>query len=182
MADANKTRSAFDVILELRARRAQRKRGRGRPRHEATDELKQAVQSFAVGGGRHEDIAMLMGIDLTTLYKYYRSELDLGKSASSLMCTGQLHKAIAAGEAWAICFYAKTQLGFRESRRNEEPLPMFTPPTEPNGGGNGGSGSDGAQLLLTDESSNDPVLDYMLIMSGDKELAVPKDEGNATPV
>lgn len=102
------------------------KRARGRPRHQPTEATREDVKKFAVGGALHEDIATVIGIDLKTLYRHYRRELDFGQAATKLLAAGQLHKAIARGDAWAICFFMKCKGGFSEAGRNREagpPLP-----------------------------------------------------------
>jgi hypothetical protein len=54
------------------------KRGRGRPPHEPTDELRAKVKQMAGIGASNVDIARYLRISIDTLSKYYADELERG--------------------------------------------------------------------------------------------------------
>ena len=93
--------------------------GRGRPAYEATPKNKRMVESLAAFGITEVQICDLLRIDLKTLRKYYRSELDTGhvkmisQVAQSLFRTAISREAghveaakfilsRRGGQAWAV--------------------------------------------------------------------------------
>src|ERR1700735_3427935 len=52
------------------------KRGRGRPPHEPTDELRAKVKQVAGIGASNVDIARYLRVSIDTLSKYYADELE----------------------------------------------------------------------------------------------------------
>jgi hypothetical protein len=90
------------------------KKGRGRPEHEPTDELRKKVAQYSAGALPHHYISILVGISTKTLLKHYSQELQLGKAGALALTTGVLLKAIKNDEAWAVCFFLKCQGGWSE--------------------------------------------------------------------
>jgi len=81
--------------------------------HKPTSEGRQLVQLHAVIGTRHENIARIIGIDVKTLYKYYRDELDLGKDKANASIGGALFNKAKNGDTQAQIFWMKTQARWR---------------------------------------------------------------------
>ncbi len=74
-------------------------------------------------GKTHDQIAHcvgpLPGIDANTLRKHFAHELAIAKDKLDGICMTGIAKAMQAGEAWALCFYAKTRMGWKEVQRVE---------------------------------------------------------------
>lgn len=104
-----------------------KKRG-GRPAHVVTKEAKSLVKWLKVAGYTNEQIAAAFDppIDNKTLTKNYKSELDFGKSHVDGLVTQTLVKGALEGDTALLIFYAKTRLGWKETKA--EPAPT-------NGGG-----------------------------------------------
>ena len=56
------------------------------------------------------------GISESTLNKYFRRELEIGQDKVNGIVVSALVKAAQAGEAWAVCFWLKTRMGWREKQ------------------------------------------------------------------
>jgi len=86
----------------------------GRKPHKPTKEGRQLVELHAVVGTTHENIARIMEIDVKTLYKHYRDELDLGKDKANAQVGGALfRKATVKDDSQAQIFWMKTQARWR---------------------------------------------------------------------
>lgn len=81
------------------------------------DERKTVERLSSVGVG-HRQIAALVrdGIDVETLEKYFRAELDRGKAAAHAKVGSKLMQKIMDGDTAAMIFYCKTQMGWREGQ------------------------------------------------------------------
>lgn len=96
--------------------------GSGNPPFVPTDSQRSLV-SILAGIFKHEDIASQIGprgIDPKTLRQHFPHELEAGKSRVDALCAQGIVKAMQAGEAWALCFYAKTRMGWRERSALDE--------------------------------------------------------------
>lgn len=49
-----------------------------------------------------------------TMLNAFREELDTAKISVDVVCAGKVVQAMMEGQAWAVCFYAKTQMGWKE--------------------------------------------------------------------
>jgi len=99
----------------------------GRKAHEPDDIQKQTVQLHATIGTRHENIARLLKIDVKTLYKYYRDELDLGLDKANATVGGALFKKAKGGDTSAMIFWMKTRAGWRERPEAETNVTVNLP-------------------------------------------------------
>ena len=93
-------------------------RGRGQPPYEPTEADRTTVQVMVACGLKHEDIAACLGtegIDDKTMRKHFRRELDIGVAKVNALCGQGIVRAMQNGEAWALCFWAKTRMGWRET-------------------------------------------------------------------
>lgn len=109
------------------------KRGRGRPKFEPTEEDREAVRTCAGFGMKVDEIRFIVraadgGISKTTLLKYFSEEMERGLSVAGLKAKQKLYNLAVGGNLGALCFYLKTQHGWRETERvemtgaNGEPL------------------------------------------------------------
>ena len=51
---------------------------------------------------------------MKTLRRHFAHELAIGKTKLDGICVSGIAKAMQSGQAWALCFYAKTRMGWRE--------------------------------------------------------------------
>jgi hypothetical protein len=104
-------------------RRGGARPGSGQPPHAPTAYQRERVKLLSSNGVRHEDIALVIGIDDKTLRKHYRTELDMGKAEANIEVLGYLFSAAtdptSKSHSAAMIFWAKTQCGFRETGRLE---------------------------------------------------------------
>jgi len=87
---------------------------RTKPPHAPTDAQRQTVQLHTTVGTTQAVISQLLGIDLKTLRKHYREELDLSKAKSNATIGGALFNKAKGGDTTAMIFWMKTQAGWRE--------------------------------------------------------------------
>ena len=85
------------------------KRGRGQPPHAPTDKTRQTVQVLKANGNTHRVIALVIGIDVNTLMKHYRDELDNGFAHVKAMMGAAVVQSglrgnIGAQRYWLACF------------------------------------------------------------------------------
>jgi hypothetical protein len=69
-------------------------------------------------GIRREDIARCLGtrgIDLKTMRKHFSHELAVGVTKVNGLCAQGLVKLMQEGNLGALCFWAKTRMGWRET-------------------------------------------------------------------
>lgn len=88
----------------------------GRPPLEFTSEERKMVESLVGYGVPQSDIAALLrdGIDLKTLRKHFRYELNTGKAKANAKIAQSLFQQATNGNITALIFWAKTQMGWRE--------------------------------------------------------------------
>lgn len=91
-------------------------RKRGHPPHEPTKATRDTVRLHAIVGTRHEMIAQVLQIDVKTLYKYYRRELDTARDLANAQVGGALFNKALAGDTTAQIFWMKTRAGWKEKQ------------------------------------------------------------------
>lgn len=89
-------------------------RGRGRPKHEPTDELRAKVEAWAAVLVPRERIARMVGISENSLRKHYAPELERGDLQAEFETKSALFKAIQAAQGWAVIFTCKARYGMSE--------------------------------------------------------------------
>lgn len=100
--------------------------------YEKNDTDKERITGMALAGVNHEIIAKVMKMSRTTLYKYYRDDLDWAKASCNGMVANALFKnAFKENNTAAQIFWMKTQAGWRETNRVEHSLDesMLNPTT-----------------------------------------------------
>ena len=89
---------------------------RTKPPHDVTKARQDTVRLHAIVGTRHEMIAQVLQIDVKTLYKYYRRELDTARDLANAQVGGALFNKALAGDTTAQIFWMKTRARWKEQR------------------------------------------------------------------
>lgn len=107
------THKELKRIIERRTSKVVKHSRPGRPKgkkeHRPTRESREMVQDFASIGYPHAKIAERMGMNLNTLWKHYRRELDIAEMDMMKVALNGLGEALHAKKPWAICFMLKTR-------------------------------------------------------------------------
>lgn len=102
---------------------------------EPTPEQRQLVQNLSGFGLPQDRILQAIpwgtndGLPITkpTLHKHFRAELDRGIALANMRAMKALHEMIAEKSLGAICFYLKTQCGWKETVAVESSGPNGAP-------------------------------------------------------
>lgn len=88
-----------------------------RPPFKPTDEERQLVTQMCAVGIPQESICLVVrdGIDDKTLRKHFRRELDTAKIKANAKVGGTLFNKAMGGDTTAAIFWAKTQMGWKET-------------------------------------------------------------------
>ena len=115
----------------------------GSPEHIPDDKTREAVSALCAYGVPQEEISVYIGIDAKTLRKHYRAELDASKIRANAKVRRFLFEAatgdaISKGATYADClrgsmFWAKTQMGFKESFEVMQSEPITINIVKPDG-------------------------------------------------
>lgn len=97
------------------------KKGRpGQPAYTPTPADRATVLAMSAAGIPQAAIAGCIGtrgISEPTLRKHFAHELSVGTTKLNGLCVQGIVKAMEAGEAWALCFWAKCRMGWREREK-----------------------------------------------------------------
>ena len=91
----------------------------GRPPHVKTEENAERVEALCAYGMDHVMIAAMLGISHDTLTKYYRSELDIGKSKVVEQVANSLKRNAMHGDVQAQKFFLSSRAGWSEKQTHE---------------------------------------------------------------
>lgn len=93
----------------------------GRPPFKPTDDERKQVSQMCAVGIPHEQIAMVVrgGIDADTLKKHFKTELREAKIRANAKIGGTLFNKAINGDTAAAIFWAKTQMGWKETSKHE---------------------------------------------------------------
>jgi hypothetical protein len=82
-----------------------------------TDEEYKLVESMTAVGIPQADVALVLrdGIDVKTLRKHFRRELDTAKIKANAKIGGTLFSKAIGGDTTSAIFWAKTQMGWKET-------------------------------------------------------------------
>lgn len=83
-------------------------------KHEPTAETRQTVQIHATVGTQQTVIAAILDIDVKTLTKYYRPELETSRAKANAVVGGHLFNKAKGGDTAAQIFWMKTRAGWKE--------------------------------------------------------------------
>ena len=95
------------------------KNKRGRPPHLANATTRAKVYNLSIVGTRHEDIALVMGINNNTLTKYYSDELEKGRIEANAAVAGTLYEKAKQGDTSSMIFWLKTRAQWSEKNTTE---------------------------------------------------------------
>ena len=98
------------------------KKGRsGRPPFKPTDDERKQVGQMVAVGIPQEQIAMVIrdGIDADTLAKHFKKEIRESKILANAKVGGTLFNKVMNGDTSAAIFWAKTQMGWKETNVQE---------------------------------------------------------------
>ena len=91
-----------------------------RKSHEPTAETRSNVKALASVGTTQEHIAIYLGIDVKTLRKHYRRELDTSLIIANSNVAKSLYKNANDGNVTAQIFWLKTKGGWSERKAQLE--------------------------------------------------------------
>lgn len=87
--------------------------------HIPTKTSRRMVTGYARVGTTQEVISAVLGIDVKTLRKHYREELDFAAANAIEKIGGALYNKAMSGDVGAQIFWLKTQAGWKETTRQE---------------------------------------------------------------
>ena len=88
---------------------------RTKPPHAPSDAQRQTVQLHTTVGTTQAVISQLLGIDLKTLRKHYREDLDVSKAKANATIGGALFRKAKGGDTASMTFWLKTRARWRET-------------------------------------------------------------------
>ena len=92
---------------------------RGRPPYVRTEETAERVEHLCAYGMDHVMIAAMFKISHDTLTKYYRHELDVGKSKVVEQVANSLKRNAMGGDVQAQKFFLSSRAGWAEKQTHE---------------------------------------------------------------
>jgi len=92
-----------------------------KPTFKPTDDERRLVEQMCAVGIPQESICLVVrdGIDDKTLRKHFRRELDTAKIKANAKIGGTLFNKAVNGDTTAAIFWAKTQMGWKETNVTE---------------------------------------------------------------
>lgn len=96
-----------------------KKRGRGRPKVKRNEEHAKQIEAMSQYGVPQEDMAATIGICVESMLKLYNAEHRRGKARANTNVGRRLYEKCVAGDTTALIFWAKTQMGWKETQRIE---------------------------------------------------------------
>ena len=92
-----------------------RKKERGRPKHEITDQNRHLVRFAKIAGVTDAQICELLEISsVNTLKKYYGEELSNGVASLNVQIAGKLFEKAMSGDTGSLIFWAKSRMGWSD--------------------------------------------------------------------
>lgn len=80
-----------------------------KPSHRATQERRDTVGAMSAYGIPQAEIAKCLDIDVKTLRKHYREELDTAAAKANAAIAGKLYKKAMGGDVRSMIFWLKTR-------------------------------------------------------------------------
>ena len=93
----------------------------GKPAHVPTDKTRAEVSALTSFGITQDEISTYLDIDLKTLRKHYRRELDTGTTRANAAMAKRLFDAgVKDGSVPAMIFWLKTRARWRETDESNQ--------------------------------------------------------------
>jgi len=90
-----------------------------RPPHKRTDEEAEVVRMMAAVGISQENIAKVIGIDIKTMTKYYREEIDTAWIKANAKVGGSMYNKAIGGDVQAQKYWMGCRAGWKETNVTE---------------------------------------------------------------
>ena len=120
------TRNGSKEIIPAKQNRFNKKHAGGMPKFEPTEEQRKTVERATGVGLPQETICQLIvsertgkPIDVETLEKHFRFELDRGAAVANYMVLGTLYDKAINGDTTAAIWWSKARCRWRETREVE---------------------------------------------------------------
>lgn len=91
------------------------KRTKGRPKHEVTDANRLKIKILRASGLDQKKIARILDINVDTLIRYYKKEVDEGAEELNGRVVNSLFQNAIKGNVTAQIFWLKTRARWRET-------------------------------------------------------------------
>lgn len=91
----------------------------GRPRHIPSAASRERVVISSGLGISNDQVAAILGISLTSLLKYYESDIRLGRAKASAEIADSLFNKAKNGDTAALIWWTKAQMKWTETQRHE---------------------------------------------------------------
>lgn len=89
------------------------------PTFNPTEEQRKLVERSSAVGLTAEQISKVIGIGETTLWKYFKTELEQGGIKANAAVAGALYNSAMRGNVTAQIFWCKTRLKWKEVHTHE---------------------------------------------------------------
>ena len=86
----------------------------GRPPFEPTEHHREVVSNMTACGITQEQVALYLDIDVKTLTKYFRRELDVAAIEANAKVARSLFVKATTGDMTAAIWWTKTRMGWKE--------------------------------------------------------------------
>jgi len=90
-----------------------------KPSHKPNEEQRKMVAQYTAVGTPQIDVARVLNIDVKTLRKHYREELDTAATKANANVGGKLYNKAMAGDTTAAIWWSKTRMGWKEKSEVE---------------------------------------------------------------
>jgi hypothetical protein len=90
---------------------------RGRPSKKYSPDHAKQVQALSQYGVPQDDIAATIGVCVETMQRLYGDELRQGRAWANAKVGRSLFDKCQAGDTTALIFWAKTQMGWKETQK-----------------------------------------------------------------
>ena len=101
---------------------------RRRPPHEPTAKQRETVSIMTAAGITQEKVARCIGIDLKTLRKHYREELDTAAEIANAEVARSLYEqAVVDRSTSAAIWWTKARMGWKETVSTQSEIVIGNP-------------------------------------------------------
>jgi hypothetical protein len=88
----------------------------GRPAFEPNEQQRETVANMVACGITQEQIALFLDIDVKTLCKHFRREIDTAATAANAKVGKSLFVKATSGDVGAMVWWTKTRMGWKEKQ------------------------------------------------------------------